>query len=71
MLPGGKRVGLQLSIALENQPLSMAILSEERWFLALGSKIVGVQHYDGVVSDRENAPQQRLSMLAPSSSGVL
>ena len=32
---------------------------QERWFLALGSKIVGVQHYDGVVSDRENVVLRR------------
>eukprot|EP00439_Symbiodinium_sp_Y106_P075904 s784_g15.t1 len=32
---------------------------KERWFLALGSKIVGVQHYDGVVSDRENVVLRR------------
>jgi len=32
---------------------------EERWFLALGSKIVGVQHYDGVVSDREEVVLRR------------
>ena len=28
-------------------------------FLALGSKIVGVQHYDGVVSDRESVVLRR------------
>ena len=28
-------------------------------FLALGSKIVGVQHYDGVVSDREEVVLRR------------
>ena len=33
--------------------------TEERWFLALGSKIVGVQHYDGVVSDRESVVLRR------------
>mgnify|MGYP002803377023 FL=1 len=32
---------------------------EERWFLALGSKIVGVQHYNGVVSDREEVVLRR------------
>lgn len=34
-------------------------LGEERWFLGLGSKVVGVQHYDGVVSDRESVVLQR------------
>lgn len=34
-------------------------VAEERWFLALGSKIVGVQHYDGVVSDRESVVLRR------------
>lgn len=48
------------------EPESQALLPlnreegiEERWFLALGSKIVGVQHYDGVVSDRESVVLRR------------
>ena len=32
---------------------------EERWFLALGSKIVGVQHYTGLVSDGEKVVLRR------------
>eukprot|EP00927_Polykrikos_kofoidii_P040089 TRINITY_DN34327_c0_g2_i1.p1 TRINITY_DN34327_c0_g2~~TRINITY_DN34327_c0_g2_i1.p1 ORF type:complete len:1077 (+),score=209.48 TRINITY_DN34327_c0_g2_i1:61-3291(+) len=32
---------------------------QERWFLGLGSKIVGVQHYGGVVCDRENVVLRR------------
>ena len=48
------------------EPESQALLPlnreegiEERWFLALGSKIVGVQHSDGVVSDRESVVLRR------------
>eukprot|EP00929_Paragymnodinium_shiwhaense_P049077 TRINITY_DN24769_c1_g3_i1.p1 TRINITY_DN24769_c1_g3~~TRINITY_DN24769_c1_g3_i1.p1 ORF type:complete len:1067 (-),score=226.70 TRINITY_DN24769_c1_g3_i1:152-3352(-) len=32
---------------------------EERWFLGMSSKIVGVQHYNGVVSDRESVLLRR------------
>jgi len=40
-------------------PSGLSAELEERWFLALGSKIVGVQHYDGVVSDREEVVLRR------------
>merc|ERR1719215_777951 len=33
--------------------------SVERWFLNLGTKVVGVQHYGGVVTDRENVVLRR------------
>lgn len=33
--------------------------ADERWFLGMGTKIVGVQHYDGLVSDRENVMLRR------------
>jgi len=33
--------------------------AEERWFLGMGTKVVGVQHYSGVVSDRENVVLRR------------
>lgn len=41
------------------EPAALEDVAEERWFLALGSKIVGVQHYDGVVSDRESVILRR------------
>mmetsp|Transcript_46753 Transcript_46753/g.111191 ORF Transcript_46753/g.111191 Transcript_46753/m.111191 type:complete len:958 (+) Transcript_46753:80-2953(+) len=31
----------------------------ERWFLGLGTKIVGRQHYNGIVSDKENVVLRR------------
>mmetsp|Transcript_98320 Transcript_98320/g.194817 ORF Transcript_98320/g.194817 Transcript_98320/m.194817 type:complete len:1042 (-) Transcript_98320:237-3362(-) len=40
------------SNARENDEQSQAI--DERWFFGMGTKIVGVQHYNGIVSDRES-----------------
>lgn len=42
----------------ERGPLADAA-AEERWFLSMGTKVVGVQHYNGVVSDRESVVLRR------------
>lgn len=44
--------------AVSGGPGSTGVV-EERWFLGMGSKIVGVQHYNGVVSDHESVVLQR------------